>query len=595
MKQRKVPGILGSENKGPLVLMFSCRDKVREILSVGLVQSNYRIIQAATSSLAIIKSTQMLPALVIADLAGENPSDISLALRLRRSSRTQKISILVILPQNPHSYVLKTMAELTPRDSEDGEGIDSLGYPFSYAKFLEKVKELAPPLNVKQDPERVSLPTTNRGVAKRLFDSSSTVSKKLSDIDSLILKQWVFPFTVVRAFDIMETDKSCFMELSRCISGDLAVSSAVLKVVNTVFYASRNGRITNINNAVVRLGFRETRNIMACLSLIDLTPGIHGKSGFERKEFWLHSLAVALIAEKLCDDCRFVKPGYAFISGLLHDLGKIPLDNCFEDVFPYLLDETISSFESFAATEERLMDFNHAELGQYLANKWNFPHIISQSILNHHNKDRILKNPGKAERMVLGAVFAANLLAKAMGIGHSCDEILEEIPLELLQDLNFKNGPDETFLFKIRKDVELFCQFMNLPFNNDNNLRETDSGKKFSVFVHYNNKVQYHPVVTALRCNGFEVKASERMSEKMSADVIISMPEKGLPPEMMLYEDEFSKSEKTLRVILVPFESVSKLNIDDISDNNMLIMNRNNLDTRLLIHALDTFFQKCRH
>ena len=79
------------------------------------------------------------------------------------------------------------------------------------------------------------------------------------------------------------------------------------------------------------------------------------------------------------------RPDLAFMAGLLHDFGKIPLDNDFENVFPRLLDKTMSDICAFYEAEETLMGFTHANLGHYLTSKWNFPSSVSMAILNHHD------------------------------------------------------------------------------------------------------------------------------------------------------------------------------------------------------------------
>jgi DNA-binding response OmpR family regulator len=89
--RKSIPGIYGGTNKGPLVLLFSPRERVRDILSVGLVQCNYQILQADTSYLASIKANQMLPKVVVIDVSSDNSKDILIAERLRKSLRSRNM------------------------------------------------------------------------------------------------------------------------------------------------------------------------------------------------------------------------------------------------------------------------------------------------------------------------------------------------------------------------------------------------------------------------------------------------------------------------------------------------------------------------
>ena len=301
MKRKKIPGLFGANNTGPLVLLFSPRERMREILTVGLVQCNYQVLQANTSFLAGIKASQMLPKMVIADLSCENPKDVLLAARIQKSTRTAEISILLIVPAVADPFVTRIVAELKGQQMPDEKGmIESIRYPFAFADLLGKIRTLLLQNDEQVGAEEALTIDVNRMVAERLFDPIIKTEKKLQDIGSVLNKNWGFPFTVIKALDILESDSGCCTELAKCISTDPAVSSAVLKISNTVMFARRHGRVNDVREAVVRMGFKETRSILACLSLIDLSPEVYRNRGFGRREFWLHSLAVGLIAEKLC-------------------------------------------------------------------------------------------------------------------------------------------------------------------------------------------------------------------------------------------------------------------------------------------------------
>ncbi len=507
----KVPGVFGSNNSGSLVLIFSPRERIRDILTVGLIQCNYQVIQANTSYIATIKASQMLPKIVIADISNDNPKDILVLARLQKSVRMHHVCILMILSKNMPAFIYQVINELTEKPSHESTGkLLSIGYPFGFADLVGKLKQFSGTddsliVNNTSKLKTDIIAEKNKALEFKLFDMSIPAATKLTEIGKSLQHDWAFPFTIVKALDILESDASCCAELAKCISADPAVSSAILKIANTVQYAKRHGRITEIKDAVVRLGFRETRNIMACLSLIELSPEVYKNRGFVRREFWLHSLSVGVIAERICMDCGLHRPELAFIAGLLHDLGKIALDNNFDTVFSKLLDDTMSSITSFYETEQRIMGFTHAHLGHFLTNQWNFPSAISQAILNHHNPERILQTPVQYDRIIQEAVFIANLLSKAAGIGHSCDEILAEIPVEMIRELRMANGPQDRFFNSTIQQLRLMCTFLNLPYQ-DLNIGEIRSDNADTdVVIVYNDRQIFHPVVIALRNNGFNV------------------------------------------------------------------------------------------
>jgi putative nucleotidyltransferase with HDIG domain len=593
--------ISAKHQKGEKVLLlFTPRQRISDILNVALIQCDYKVLRAETSYLAMIKANQFLPDLIIVDITPNNTKDILLISRLQKSLRTKHIPILIIIPTNIKSTLESLQKDIKESKEEKTEFITSvLEYPFNFATLLKKIESL---LEISKEKElidttsQINGSTADKSIGPKLFDTNMPMENKLRLIESIIHKQWAFPFTVIKALDIIGSDASCCNELAKCIETDLAASTAILKVANAVYYAKRGSRVTDVKEAVVRLGFRETNNLLACLALIDLSPEHRKNYGFTRHDFWLHSLATGLIAEKLCKDCGHIKPELAFIAGLIHDLGKIPLDNNFDMLFPHLLEETANNMCSFYSTEQRLMGFSHSELGHYLTSKWNFPSSITMAILNHHKPNLILESPTPMERIIQEAVFTANILSKIMGIGHSCDEICEEIPQDILKSLKIPNGPSELFFSPIYRDLYVLCKYLGIPSNYLQLTKQSfDQNVSNNIIIVLNKKYSYHPIITALRNNGFMVRITNSISQEIynQASIIIFIPDKGFPLDIMFYDEEknISGSQSTLKIFLV--ENIpEKSNQEETANPDVVFFNRKSIDLRILLHTIDRFLGK---
>ncbi|MFC1476775.1 HDOD domain-containing protein, partial [Fibrobacterota bacterium] len=445
------------EKPATLILLFSPREKVRSILTAGFLQSDYRIIEAHTSYIAGIKANQYLPDLIIADITQNNIKDFLFLSRLERSTRTRDITVLLSVTPEVKKALDKIREEVGAVVEENEEKrVHVIEYPYNFNDLVKKIISI---FSEKSDdlPEETKGPTeSNRILGERLFDPQIKILDKLHIIEGTIEKQWAFPFTVVRSLEIIGSEKSCCTELAKCIEADIAAASAILSMSNKVHYASRYGRITNVLDAVVRIGFNDTRNILAGLALIDVSPEVYLQYGFKRTEFWMHSLATAIIAEKLCRNTKVKRPELAFIAGLIHDLGKIPLDNNFTNIFTKLLEETTNTISSFYETEMKLMGFSHAGLGHFFTTNWGFPSPITMSILNHHDCDKIINTKIQEDRVIQESVYVANILSKAMNLGHSCDEVLNAIPEKILKELGIPEGPKDPFLKKIFETLKLY-------------------------------------------------------------------------------------------------------------------------------------------
>jgi len=592
---------MAAEKSGtrPLILLFTPRPRIRDILTVGLVQNDYQIAQADSSYLATVKAYQFLPDLVIADITANHTKDILIIPRLRKSLRTRNIGILVIIPKNLRD-TLESILSINAGTSIDypSETIELLEYPFNFADLQKKVKKLMA-VGVPDDGESQSPPpATEKFPVRRdddLLDASISIDRKLSIIESLLLhKQWAFPHTVVRALDIMESDAGCCRELAKCISTDMSASASILKVANTVQYARRGKPISDVTEGVVRLGFRETRNLLACLALINLTPDRGTKYGFVRQDFWLHSLSTALIAEKLCTETGHRRPELAFVAGLVHDLGKIPLDNNFHTVFLKLLEHAAGNVTAYYESEEALMGFSHAELGHYLTNKWNFPSPISLAILHHHDVDRIMAVTTPIDRLVQEAVYTANVFSKTMNLGHSCDESIEDIPPLMLQELHIPRGPSDKFFMDIFRNLRMLCQYLNMTMKNLMLGTIRPEFAQLEIVVIPAKNTPFHPLMLALRNNGFNVSVASAFSREThkNARVVISITEKGCPLDIMFYEDDKKAESGSLLKIFLLDTMPSPEWAKNVETDDIVFMNRHHLDMRLLLHAIDHAIEK---
>jgi len=581
----------------PLILLFSRRRRIRDIIAVGLLQCRYRVIRASTPHVAILRAAQFVPDLVILDITEKNLRDILIVNRLHRAERTRRTAFLAVVPPGAAGTIEQIRKKREPTGGGGAEGnIELVRFPFRFAELLKKVRTLVgrtegvdiEGVGEKEDPRSV-----NEHIARSLFDGDIPVETKLQRIASVLHKQWAFPHTVIKALDIIGSEASCCDELARCIRSDMSASAAVLRVANTVYYAKRHGKVSDIREAIVRIGFSETRNLLSCFALIDLSSRVYTKSGFSRIDFWFHSLGTALIAEKLCADAGFGRPELAFLAGLIHDLGKIPLDNSFEHVFPSLLEKCSGEVISFDAAEGALMNFTHADLGHYLTGEWNFPSVISSAILNHHRPERILRTTPLAERIVQEAVFTANQLAKAVNIGHSCDEILREAPKRMLERFNIPAGPGDAFFTSVFRRLHLFERYLDIPPREFTLSRPRAGTVPGDILFAHGRHAPFHPLLRALHHQGYTVRVVKQLPSDHSSDfgAAIIMPEPGRPLDIVLYDDGEGEEEGTpaLKIFLTDAGS-EEMPEQNLAGGRTVFIDSRRLDVRVVLHALDTFF-----
>jgi len=138
-----------------------------------------------------------------------------------------------------------------------------------------------------------------------------------------------------------------------------------------------------------------------------------------RKELFLHSLAVACCAEGIAQIAPVrINPQLAYAAGLLHDIGKLALQDAMPKSFSRLVEQAKSAQSSSLAVERRLLGADHTSLGRRLAQKWRLPEEITLAVWLHHSDTATI-----AQNMPLAAVAQivqlADSIARQSGIGQS--------------------------------------------------------------------------------------------------------------------------------------------------------------------------------
>lgn len=199
------------------------------------------------------------------------------------------------------------------------------------------------------------------------------VQKILSDVMELQSMPTVF----LEALDNIQDPKVNAIKLSSIIAKDMALTTKLLRLVNSPYYGFSQ-EITQVNNAIALLGFRTVRDIIMMMAL---KPMMLSQTG---KDLWEHSLRCAYAAQFFAENIMEVSAEEVFTIGFLHDIGRVLFQlydpENFEEVArlgKLGIDQMI--------VEEDLFGANHTIVGEAFAIRENLPPIIAKSIRHHHN------------------------------------------------------------------------------------------------------------------------------------------------------------------------------------------------------------------
>ena len=278
------------------------------------------------------------------------------------------------------------------------------------------------------------------------------------------------PHILLQLIKTCNAESGSLQDISRIIEKDPALTSRILKLVNSAYY-SKNHRIGSVDGAVGFLGTNAIKNIAICSSVHEVFQKVKSRSGFNLKHFWWHSLRSAILAKLIAKKQNFHDPDEAFLSGMLHDLGKIILWVNFPEEYSDLLEKRKGRPDLILAGETQF-GANHAEIGAWLLNKWNFQPVIADAVLcHHHSLNSILDAPPLAQ-----FIYVANVLSKDSG-----QKIREGLTASQ-KIFGFTQPVAEEFLRRADDELKTMAESLNIviePFkSNDFEDSEEDREKE---------------------------------------------------------------------------------------------------------------------
>jgi len=193
--------------------------------------------------------------------------------------------------------------------------------------------------------------------------------------------------------------------LSELIGLDQALSAKILQMANsaTLGYGPP---CSLLSEAVMRLGFQRIRTIVLAVGAASpLTRGLNGYR-LGGGQLWTHSVATATAAEWLSKALNYPNPEEAYVAGLLHDIGKLLLDQFVLLDYKQILYSVQIQKKSLCEAEEELIGINHAKVGSLMAQKWRFPEILVEAIYCHHTPSLAFDQPKLAAIINVANAFS---------------------------------------------------------------------------------------------------------------------------------------------------------------------------------------------
>lgn len=195
--------------------------------------------------------------------------------------------------------------------------------------------------------------------------------------------------------------------LGQLISKDMGMSAKVLQLVNSAFFGLRS-HIPSPAQAVILLGLDTVKILGLSARVFSQFDPQDLEALPPLKMLWEHSVGVSEFARRIAqaENADQKTVDYAFIAGLLHDVGKLVLAAHFPQRYGRVLDLVLKDGLNLLEAERRELGATHTEVGAYLMGLWGLPAPVVDALYFHHQPQNY---PVKSFSPVT-ALYAANIL-----------------------------------------------------------------------------------------------------------------------------------------------------------------------------------------
>lgn len=216
--------------------------------------------------------------------------------------------------------------------------------------------------------------------------------------------------TVTKVLEICNRPDTSPNDLNRVISLDPVLTGQVLKLINSAYYSLPN-QVSSLTRAIIMLGLNTVKNLALSTAILGTVGRKESFQSLAMDDFWTHSLCVGVTAKLLATEAKVPRDQREeyFVAGLLHDLGKIPLNNCFTQEYRQAQELAILEKKTLRRAELTLMGIDHSQVGRMIGEKWQLSANLVALLAYHHEPEAAPEESRGLVQMVAMANAYANL------------------------------------------------------------------------------------------------------------------------------------------------------------------------------------------
>ncbi len=170
-------------------------------------------------------------------------------------------------------------------------------------------------------------------------------------------------------------------DIAQSIGQDTTLTARLLKIANSPFYRFPS-KIDTLSMAITVLGTQQLRDLVIATAIIERFQR-NIDNAFDMEVFWCHSITTAIASRLIALKLMLANSERFFVTGLLHDIGKLVMYLTLPDESITLMNELKKPDCNIANIERQIFGFTHDDVSVALMSAWHFPESLTEPVRGH--------------------------------------------------------------------------------------------------------------------------------------------------------------------------------------------------------------------
>jgi len=290
-------------------------------------------------------------------------------------------------------------------------------------------------------------------------DENPELKKRLKRLQSYISKMPALTPTVDKVLKTCNDMNASPADISKVISMDPVLTGKILRLINSAYYGLPQ-KVTTLVRAIIMLGINTVKNLILSTAILSNLKSKKTNNALDMDGFWRHSLSVGVLSRLIAKKRNVGQHAVEeyFIAGLLHDIGKIPINNKIPDDYQRVIGASNKLRQPLFVAEKEVLKIDHTDMGRLITDKWKLGGGIRDTIIHHH---ALPSYKGEFQDILL-TVALANYQANILKFGSSGNKFPEIIGLEVFNHLRINPEDLEDIEAKVEEELENARIFLNI-------------------------------------------------------------------------------------------------------------------------------------